>query len=285
MTKQHAHNTSSVSAPAMVMLAIVSIQVGAALAIDLFPTLGAIGTVFWRVAISALLLLVLIRPAFDRAVWDHRGLLLAYGVGLGAMNWCFYEAIARIPLGIAVTIEFMGPLTVGVLSSRRPIDLVWLAVALAGLLMLTPDVGSDLDGIGVAYAVAAGIGWGLFVILSKRVNKVLPGSSGLVFGMLISSAMLFPFAIGHLAPVFVDMRLLVSVAGLALLATTIPFYLEFAALKQLTAQTYGVLITMEPVVAAVVGALVLGEVLGVTAMIAIGCVTVAAVGATMTRER
>lgn len=273
------------SAPVMVMLAIVSIQVGAALAIDLFPRLGPVGTVFWRIAISALILLIIIRPAFSRIDWNHRRLLLTYGCGLAAMNWCFYEAIARIPLGIAVTIEFAGPLTVGVLSSRRSVDLLWLAVAIGGLLLLTPKIGSDLDVVGVAFAVMAGIGWGSFVVLSKRVSAAVPGDGGLAYGMLIASIALFPFAFANVAPVFYDMWLLGSVILLAILATTIPFYLEFTALKQLGAQTYGVLITMEPVVAAVVGALLLGEVLGITGLIAVACVTLAAIGATLTREK
>lgn len=275
----------AVPPPAQVILAILSIQVGAAVAVDLFPALGPGGTVFWRVAISALLLTALIRPALDASVWRHRLLLLGYGATLGMMNWCFYESIARIPLGLAVTIEFMGPLTVGVLTSRRRIDLLWIAIAVAGLFFLAPDLGEGLDRLGVAFAILAGIGWGAFVLMSKRVSAVFPGSSGLVCGMIVASAALAPFAVGSFEPLIGDVRLAGSLVLIAVLSTAIPFYFEFSALKSLTAQTYGVLITLEPAVAAAIGVVVLGDTLGLQGLIAIACVTLAAFGATVTRQR
>lgn len=271
--------------PLMVVLAIVSIQVGAALAVNLFPVLGPAGTVFWRVALSSLILIAIVRPEFKASVWEHRGVLLPYGIALGGMNWAFYESIARIPLGIAVTIEFMGPLAVAVFTSRRRIDLVWLALAITGLLALTPKLGTQLDPVGVMLAIAAGIGWGSFVILSKRVSSALPGDSGLVYGTIIASVALFPFAASSAGAVFDDVWLVGAIIVVALLSTTIPFYLEFAALKKLTAQTYGVLVTLEPAVAALVGAVMLREVLGIESIAAVVCVTIAAAGATWTRQR
>ena len=270
--------------PAQVLLAIVSVQIGAALAIDLFPLLGPAGTVLCRLAISAFFLTILIKPKFELDIWKHHKLILGYGVTLAVMNWCFYASIARIPLGIAVTIEFMGPLLVGVFASRRLLDLVWIAIAVTGLLILMPELGGKIDQTGVVYAVFAGIGWGGFVLLSKRINVALDGNSGLVYGMIVASLFMVPISITSITPIFSDLWLLGNIVLLAILSTTIPFFLEFSALKKLSAQTYGVLITMEPAAAASIGAIMLGDILGVEGMIAIACVTIAAFGATLTQK-
>lgn len=269
----------------LVLLAILSIQLGAAIAIDLFSTLGPSGAVLARLALSAIILAVLFRPRFDAKILRHHRLLLTYGLTLCLMNWCFYEAIARIPLGLAVSIEFMGPLLVAVFASQRRIDFLWVAIAISGLLILTPDVGTNIDQIGVLFAVAAGIGWGGFVILSKRVSAALPGNGGLVYGMIIASCFILPFAVDKVAPVFTDIELLGYVLMLAVLSTAIPFFFEFSALKKLSAHTYGILITLEPAAAAVIGAVLLGDALGLKGMIAVACVTVAAIGATATAKR
>ena len=201
------------------------------------------------------------------------------------MNWCFYESIARIPLGIAVAIEFMGPLLVAVYSSRRAVDFLWIVVAFIGVLMLAPKIGTDLDPVGVGYAVLAGIGWGSFVIFSKKVNQALPGSDGLAIGMVIAAFFMFPFAVGSIAPVFSNPFLIGNLIALAVLSTTVPFYLEFSALKTLTPQAYGVLITLEPAVAAIIGVIALGDVLGGEGIIAVVCVTLAAIGATLSQSK
>ncbi len=275
----------SIPAPVQVLIAILSIQLGAAFAINLFSVFGAVGTVFFRLVISAFLLFILIRPKFTREALSQYKTILTYGITLGLMNWCFYEAIARIPLGLTVAIEFMGPLLVGALSSKRRIDLLWIAIAVVGLLILTPNIGNDIDLIGVMYACVAGVGWGGFVILSKRINVAIPGNDGLVFGMIAASIFMFPFAVTSISPAFTGIGLAGSLIFLAILSTTIPFYLEFSALKKLTAQTYGVLITLEPAVAAIIGVLVLGDTLGVKGIVAIVCVTIAAFGATLTQEK
>lgn len=275
---------SSIPPPIQVLLAILSIQLGAAFAINLFSSLGAVGAVFFRLIISAFLLFIFIRPGFTRETFKHYKIILTYGVTLALMNWCFYEAIARIPLGVAVAIEFMGPLLVGAFSSKKRLDLLWIAIAVVGLLILTPAIGKDLDQTGVVYAVLAGIGWAGFVVLSKQINSTLPGSDGLVFGMITASIFILPFAIGNISPAFSDAGLVVNLIFLAILSTTIPFYLEFSALKKLTPQTYGVLITLEPVVASLIGVFVLGDALGAKSIVAIACVTIAALGATFTQE-
>ena len=276
---------SFIPPPLQVVLAILSIQLGAAFAINLFSIFGPDGTVFFRLIISAFLLCLFIRPKINENTIKHYKLLIIYGVALGLMNWCFYESIARIPLGIAVAIEFMGPLLVAVYSSRRAVDFLWIVVAFIGVLMLAPKIGTDLDPVGVGYAVLAGIGWGSFVIFSKRVNQALPGSDGLAIGMVIAAFFMFPFAVGSIAPVFSNPFLIGNLIALAVLSTTVPFYLEFSALKTLTPQAYGVLITLEPAVAAIIGVIALGDVLGVEGIIAVVCVTLAAIGATLSQSK
>ena len=275
---------SSIPAPAQVLLAILSIQLGAVFAISLFSALGPVGTVFCRLAISASLLLVLIRPKFNKNVLRHSKLLVTYGIALGTMNWCFYESIARIPLGIAVTIEFMGPLLVAGFSSRRPLEYLWVLTSIIGIFFLAPKIGDSLDPLGVTFAVLAGIGWGGFVLLSKQVNKALPGSDGLAIGMVLGSLFILPFALHSLPSILENGSLIGSLFLLAVLSTTIPFYFEFSALKKLTPQAYGVLIALEPAVAAIIGMFALEDTLGIEGMIAIVCVTIAAIGSTVTRE-
>ena len=275
---------NAVPPPGLVLLAIVSIQVGAALAIQLFATLGAAGTVFLRVAISSLLLLVVLRPSFNRSRWRHAWLLLLYGLVLAVMNLCFYQAIARIPLGTAVAIEFLGPLGVALATSRRPIDLLWVALAFAGLALLAPEIGQSLDVMGVVFAAVAGLGWGSFILISRRIARIFPGGSGLAMGMTLAALFLAPFGLLDSAPVLFDPLLLLAVTAVAVLSTTIPFTLEFEALKRMPPRTYGVLVTLEPVVAVLIGAALLADRLGLEELAAVACITLAAIGATMVRK-
>lgn len=271
--------------PALVLMAILSIQLGAALAVDLFSVLGPSGAVLSRLAVSVLILVAVFRPKPDRLIRQHWKLLLGYGVTLSLMNWCFYESIARIPLGLAVSIEFMGPLIVATVTSHRPIDLLWVAIAVTGLVTLTPEIGANIDPEGVMFAVLAGTGWGGFVLLSKRIGTAFPGASGLVYGMAIATLTMLPFAWDRVLPVFFSLDLFGAVVALAVLSTAIPFFFEFTALRKLSPHTYGILITLEPVVATVIGVIVLGDSLGVKELIAIACVTAAALGATLTQKK
>lgn len=262
----------------LVILAILSIQVGAAVAIQLFDSLGPGGTVWLRVTIAAVLLCLVWRPALGMALRRHFGLLLLYGLTLGAMNLLFYMAIDRIPLGIAVAIEFTGPLAVAVATSRRLRDFLWIGLALGGVLLLAPDIGGDLDPIGVLYAALAGVGWGGFVLLSVRVGKAFKAGDGLALGMAVAALVLLPFGLPALPALAADPILLAAAFGIAVLSTAIPFSLEFEALKRIPPRVYGVLITLEPAIAMLVGIVLLGEVLGPRALAAIACVTAAALG-------
>jgi len=272
---------AAVPPPGLILLAIVSIQVGATLAIKLFPLLGPSGTVFLRVALSALLLAAFVRPTIDGLVRKHALLLLLYGGVLAATNLFFYESIARIPLGIAVTIEFLGPLTIAVVTSRRGLDFLWVALAGTGIALLAPDIGAGLDPLGVAFAVLAGVGWGSFILISRRVGQVFEGNRGLCLGMIVAALFLLPFGIAESAPAFSSPLLLLAVLLVAVLSTTIPFTLEFQALKRMPPRTYGVMVTLEPAAAVMIAALMLGQSVGLQALIAVACVTLAAIGSTL----
>jgi len=271
-------------APALVLVSIVSIQLGAAVAVHLFEALGPIGTTFLRIAFSAVLLLVATRPRTVASVRRNVGLLLLFGCVIAVMNMSFYGAIARIPLGIAVAIEFIGPLGVAVLTSRRLKDFVWVSLAVVGLVLLTPNIGGDLDPVGVGLALVAGAGWAGFILISPRVARGV-GDAGLALAMVVASLFVLPFELAAGGLDRLDLWLLAGALVVAVLSTTLPLRLEFEALKRMTARAYGILVTMEPVVAVLVGAIVLGQALPPTALMAIACVTVAAIGVTLSDRR
>jgi inner membrane transporter RhtA len=276
---------AAVPPPGLMLISVVSVQVGAAVAIRLFPVIGPITTTFLRIAFSALLLLVASRRTIDRGAWRHAGSLLAFGFVMAAMNLCFYGAIARIPLGIAVAIEFIGPLGLAALTSRRMRDFAWIALAVAGIALLTPDIGVALDPLGVGFALLAAVGWAAYVILSRRVGRALPGGSGLALTMLVATVVTLPaeLATGGLGEL--DTGLLAGAFAVAILSTALPLSLEFEALKRMTARTYGILVTLEPAVAALVGAVALGQAMGPKAILAVACVTAAALGVTISDRR
>jgi len=279
-----ARAVAAVPPPALLLVSIVSIQLGAAVAVHLFDTLGPIGTVFLRIAFAAVLLLVAARREIGSSARHHVGLLLLFGCVIGAMNMCFYGAIARIPLGIAVAIEFVGPLGVAALTSRRPKEFFWIGLAVAGLVLLTPSIGTDLDPVGVGLALAAGAGWASFVLISPRVARDV-GGAGLALAMLVGGVFTLPFALGAGGLERLDLGLLAGALAVAVLSTALPLSLEFEALRRMTARAYGVTVTLEPVVAALVGVLVLGQTLPPTALLAIACVTGAAIGVTLSDRR
>jgi len=270
--------------PLLLLVSIVSVQLGAAIAVHLFASLDPLSVVFLRLGISALLLLPVVRPrlAVARA---HVGWLLLFGTVIAGMNLCFYEAIARIPLGIAVTIEFVGPLGVAVATSRRPLDLLWIALAVVGVLLLAPQIGASLDPRGLLLAALAGVGWACFVLLSRKVGRTLSGHDGLALAMVVGTALLLPPVLLHGGLARLDLRLLGMGLAIAVLATTIPFSLEFAALKRLSARTYGVLVTLEPAVALGVGVVLLGQPATSRSLLAATLVIAAASGVTLFERR
>jgi len=281
-----ARAAAAVPPPGLLLVSIVSIQIGAAVAVNLFPAIGPIGTTFLRLAFSAVLLVIVARRTIDGSARRHAGLLLLFGFSIAATNLCFYGAIDRIPLGIAVAIEFMGPLGLAVATSRRLRDFAWIGLAVVGIALLTPDIGSALDPLGVGLALLAGAGWASFVLLSRRVGSVVTGGSGLALAMVAASLFTLPVELvsgGRLGQL--DLGLLAAALAVAILSTALPLSLEFEALKRMTPRTYGILVTLEPVTAVVVGAIALHQGLGPKAMLAVACVTAAALGVTISDRR
>ena len=279
-----ARAVAAVPPPGLLLVSIVSIQLGAAVAVHLFETLGPIGTAFLRLAFAAVLLLVAARRQIGSGARRHAGMLLLFGCVIGAMNMCFYSAIDRIPLGIAVAIEFIGPLGVAVFTSRRLNHFIWIGLAVAGLALLTPSIGTDLDPVGVGLALAAGAGWASFVLISPRVSRAV-GGAGLALGMLVAGLFTLPFGLAAGGLERLDPGLLGGALAVGILSTALPLSLEFEALRRMTARAYGVVVTLEPVVAALVGAIVLGQALPPAALLAIACVTAAAIGVTLSDRR
>jgi inner membrane transporter RhtA len=276
-----ARTAAAIPPQGLLLISIVSIQLGAAVAIDLFPVLGPVGTAFLRLAFSSVLLLAAARRTIGWGARQHAGSLLLYGAILGVMNMSFYGAISRIPLGIAVAIEFVGPLGLAVITSRRVRDFAWIGLAALGIVLLTPQIGTALDPLGVALAGVAGLCWAGFAVMSQRIGRDLPGNSGLAIAMLVAALVVLPveLVVGGLGRL--DLGLLAAALAVAILSTALPWSLEFAALKRMTARAYGVLVTLEPAVAATVGAVLLGQAMGLQGLLAVACVTAAALGVTL----
>ena len=274
----------SVPPTALVMLSILSVQFGAAIAKNLFDSLGPGGTVFLRIAFAALVLLVLVRPKLGGH--DRRAYLVAglFGLALALMNLSFYQAIDRIPLGVAVTLEFVGPLGVAVTGSRRVLDVLWVGLAAAGILLLAPlgaFGGMDLDPVGVAFALIAGCLWASYIFLSARTGSAFPGGMGLVIALCVGTVILAPVGIAGAGSALLDPKLLLAGFGVAMLSSAIPFSLELEALRKIPARIFGVLMSLEPAMAALAGLVLLGERLGIRAVMAVVFVTVAAAGASL----
>ena len=266
-----------------VLVAILSVQGGAALAKGLFPVLGPGGTVGLRIGISALMLLAAFRPRLHLLTAAQWRVVIPYGVVLGVMNLVFYHSLARIPLGLAVTVEFIGPLSVAVFGSRKLIDVLWVVLAGAGIALITPWTGgSGVDPIGVALAFAAGVCWALYIVLGKRISHLLSGGAAVSIGMLIAAIAVVPFIavggeFGRLTA-----GLFAAGVGVALLSSAVPYTLEMIALKALPARTFGILMSLEPAVAALVGLAFLHEVLSPMQWLAVALVIAASAGSTLT---
>ncbi len=266
------------------LLSIGSVQFGAAIAKGLFDSLGPGGTVFLRISLAALVLLLLWRPRLGGYGRREYALAGAFGLVLAGMNLSLYLAIDRIPLGVAVTLEFVGPLSVAVFGSRRLLDGLWVALAATGILLLAPlNVlgGSDLDPVGVAFALLAGVLWACYILLSARTGSVFPGGTGLVISLGIGTVVLLPVGIAGGGYALLDPWLMLAGLGVALLSSAIPYSLEMQALRDLPTRVFGVLMSLEPAVAALIGLLILGERLDARAVAAILFVTVAAAGASL----
>jgi inner membrane transporter RhtA len=261
----------------MVLAAASSLQIGAAFAVTLFDELGPGGAAFLRLALAAIVLCAIWRPSLDG---DLR-LAAAFGVALGLMNWSIYESIDRIPLGVAVTIEFAGPLAVAVAGSRRPLDGLWIVLAAAGILLLADPGGGSVDGLGILFALTAAACWAAYIHLSQRTGRAFPGGSGLALAMVVGALVVAPAGVIEGGGALAEPDLLGSALVVALASSVLPYSLELEALRRLPAAVFGVLMSLEPAVAALAGFVVLGQHLGARELLAIAMVVVASAGATL----
>lgn len=262
----------------LVLFSIVSIQLGSVVAVSIFDELGPIGAVLFRLAFAGALLLCFVPRGAYGELARHWKIVLVLGILIAGLNGFFFIAIDRLPLGTAVAIEFLGPLGVAVLTSRRLVEFFWVGLAAAGIAVLTPSIGTDLDAVGVGFAFAAALSWGGFILVSKRVGQTMPGSSGLAFAMVVAAVLTAPFGFQELQNVSLSLDLIGLALLMSILSTAIPFSFEFKALKKIPARAYGILIALEPAVAGLFGSLFLADELSARALIAITAVTLAAFG-------
>jgi inner membrane transporter RhtA len=273
-----------VPAPLLVVGAAFSVQFGAALATTAFDTAGPLGFVWIRVGLAALILVALNARALRRAGGLPVRWVVAAGASVAFMNACFYQAIDRIPLGLATTVEFLGPLAVAVLGSRRALDFLWIVLAGAGVALLgTPSV--DLDPVGLAFAFGAAVAWAAYILLAKRMLEDWPVGSGLALTLAVAATLLAPSGIVAGGSALLDGRVLAIGLAVAVLGSVLPFALELAALRQLSAATFGILLSLEPAVAAFAGAVALAQVPSPVEAVAIVLVVAASAGASLGARR
>ena len=268
-----------------VLLAIASFQGGAAIAKGLFPVLGAASTSSLRIVLSAIILLIYNRPNLRNLTSTQLKLVALYGLTLGTMNTVFYMAIARIPLGLGVAIEFIGPLALALVGSKRLIDFLWVLLAAAGIALVAPWSNKGLDIVGVLLALLAGALWAAYILLGGRISKIMDGGKAVTVGMIFASVLVLPVAIGN--GLFVHLKPVMLLPGfaLALLSSALPFTLEMHALKKIPAKTFSILMSLEPAVAAFSGLLFLHEYLSFHEWLAVALVIVASAGVTLTGKK
>jgi inner membrane transporter RhtA len=295
-----ANMSGSLPPASLLIFGMITVQLGAALAKDLFGALGPAGVVFLRLGFAALALLAMWRPwrsLRSQGVRERTSVpvsspgarqsayvaVILFGLVLGLMNFTFYTALTRIPLGVAVTVEFVGPLGVAVAGSRRALDVLWVVLAAGGIALLAPlgVLGAvTLDPLGLLLALGAGVLWAAYILLSARVGRVFPGGTGLSLAMVVGALVLAPVGIVGAGSALLNPSLLILGAGVALLSSVIPYSLEIAVLRRMSTSAFGVFMSLEPAIAALVGWLVLREALEMRAIIALALVTTAAIGAT-----
>jgi inner membrane transporter RhtA len=269
----------------LVISACVSLQFGAAVAVQLFPVLGPWGVTTLRLGLAAVVLLALARPrvrAWTRAQWTA---VVLFGISMGAMNGVFYAAIDRIPLGVAVSIEFLGPLVLAAFLARRWVDGLWVTVALAGMALLALDSASGdeaLDPVGVVFALIAGAFWMAYILTSQRVGALVPGSGGLAVALVVATVVVAPLGAPGAALAVADPALLGLGFLVALLSSVVPYTLELNALRRLPAPVFSILLSLEPAFAALFGWLLLGQESGLLRTLALVLVIAASAGVTLT---
>jgi inner membrane transporter RhtA len=271
--------TSSTAAVLSLLVAILSFQAGASVAKQLIPVVGAPGTTALRLGLSAVLVCLLQRPWRTLPTRSSLPVILAYGVALGTMNFVFYLALRTIPLGIAVALEFTGPLGVALAGSRRRSDFVWIAMAAVGLMLLLPiaPTRAALDPVGVLFALAAGLCWALYIVFGQKAGRA-HGATAATWGMLIAASFTVPIGMAQAGRALLAPSVLSKGLAVAVLSSALPYSLEMIALRRLATKTFGTLMSLEPAVAALVGLAFLHERLTPTQWTAIAAVMIASIG-------
>ncbi len=263
----------------LVVAAILSVQVGAAFSKGLFDVVSPTVMVWLRLATSTLVLLALARPRLRGRSRTDWAVMLAFGAALATMNWAIYQSIARLPLGVAVSIELLGPLTLALVLSRRRTDLLWVLLAGVGVALLGFE-GKEVTLPGVLFALLAAVAWAAYILLSAGTGRRWPGLSGLALASVVGTVALGPYAVVAGGADLLDGRVLAIGFLVGLLSSVVPYSLELAALREMPAKAFGVLMSLEPAAAALAGLVLLGELLGAVEWLAIACVVAASVGVT-----
>jgi inner membrane transporter RhtA len=269
-----------------VLGSVTALGIGTSYAKQLFPQVGSLGTTSLRVGFSALLLLVLWRPWRWPLSRADAVSIIRYGVALGFMNLLFYMSLRTIPFGVAVAIEFSGPLAVAILSSRKLIDFLWLTLAILGLGLLLP-LGHGVAGLdpeGIMYALAAAVCWGAYIVFGKRLSHLHAGHS-VALGLSVAAVTVVPFGVWHAGSALLQPGILLFGLGVAAISSALPISLEMVALKRLPQEAFGIMTSMEPAVAALLGFLMLDERLSGLQWLAIVCIMLAAAGSSVTTRR
>lgn len=270
----------------LLMIAMASIQSGASLAKSMFPVVGAQGTTALRLVFASIIMLLLLRPWRARLTASTLRTVIIYGVALGGMNLLFYMSLRTVPLGIAVALEFTGPLAVALYASRRAVDFLWIGLAVVGLLLLVPvgQTGSGIDLTGASYALGAGVCWALYILYGQKAGAE-NGIQTAALGVMIAALFVAPIGIAHAGSALLTPALIPIALGVAILSTALPYSLEMVALTRMPARTFGTLMSIEPAFGALSGLLFLGEVLTPAQWLAIGAIITASVGATLSMRK
>jgi len=271
----------------LLMIAMLSIQGGASLAKTLFPIIGATSTTTLRIGFAAIILCLIWKPWRHAFSQSDKKIILVYGIALGVMNLLFYMALEKIPLGVAVALEFTGPLSVAIWASRKKVDFLWAILAGTGIYFVLPmsSIGdAPLDLWGVAMALGAGACWAMYIIFGQRLSHSIPSGVAASTGMVVAALVALPFGMISSGTDLLQLRILPVALAVAVLSSALPYSVEMVALKALPAKTFGILMSLEPAIAALCGWLFLAENLSLSQMGAIVCIIIASLGSTLTNR-
>ncbi|WP_210639716.1 threonine/homoserine exporter RhtA [Pseudomonas sp. Tri1] len=283
MTPPHRSLASTLFPVALLLIAMASIQSGASLAKSMFPVVGAQGTTTLRLIFASIIMLILLRPWRAKLTAQSLRTVIVYGMALGGMNFLFYMSLRTVPLGIAVALEFTGPLAVAIYASRRAIDFLWIALAVIGLLLLIPTgaASAGIDLLGAGYALGAGVCWALYILFGQKAGAD-NGVQTAALGVMIAALFVAPIGIVHAGAALLTPSLIPVAIGVAILSTALPYTLEMISLTRIPARTFGTLMSIEPAFGALSGLVFLQEYLSLAQWTAITSIILASVGATLT---